>query len=159
MSRVDRRARAYDLARAVRNRARGRAATRLQKLHAAEFDGLLAEELLKASVEAELLEQVAGFEAGAAARAPRSHAQEATTTDVVVESAEPALVKLRPGARGAGEEVVDRVARPDVGDCAYCIQRHDRDHVCPVCNTKPQLTPGPLKQPTVVPLSRAYRGA
>jgi hypothetical protein len=29
--------------------------------------------------------------------------------------------------------------RPDVGRCPLCINRHDRDHRCGVCNTQPHI--------------------
>lgn len=39
-------------------------------------------------------------------------------------------------------------ARPDIGRCLLCINRHDRDHRCGVCNTRPQLVhpaPRPIR--------------
>lgn len=37
----------------------------------------------------------------------------------------------------AGLDFVD--SRPDVGQCPLCINRHDRDHRCGVCNTQPHI--------------------
>ena len=32
------------------------------------------------------------------------------------------------------------VKRADVATCPLCINRHDRDHRCPACGSRPQLT-------------------
>lgn len=40
--------------------------------------------------------------------------------------------------------------RTDVGSCATCTNRHDRDHRCPVCGSRPQLIAG-LPTPSTRP--------
>ena len=40
--------------------------------------------------------------------------------------------------------------RPDVALCVACIDRHDRDHRCPVCGTQPHVVrgvPTPARRP------------
>jgi hypothetical protein len=39
--------------------------------------------------------------------------------------------------RGLAEHVPG--GRPDVAVCPLCINRHDRDHRCGVCNTQPHI--------------------
>ncbi len=34
--------------------------------------------------------------------------------------------------------------RSDVANCAHCVNRHDRDHACPVCRSTPQVQGVPV---------------
>lgn len=148
MPRKDNRAhRTLTVSRAIRQRARSRASLRLQKAYPELFQLFLNEELQKARVEVELLAEVQAAQTGvvaagqacesASSAAPPAAAAAPTSVETPVEP----VVLLRPGQRKQGETALDRVARPDVGNCPYCIKRHDRDHVCPVCNSKPQVAP------------------
>lgn len=47
-----------------------------------------------------------------------------------------------------------RVERPDVARCPLCVNRHDRGHRCPICNTAPQLI-----APRPTPATRLYDNA
>lgn len=143
---TDTRPRVYDTARAIRQRARTRALTRLARLHKAEFRLLLNEELQKAAAEVQTLEaEAVRLDAPRSATAAHAAApeqarpyQQTKPTAAVPEPNRPAVI-LRAGARG-GQTVEQRI-RTDVAICPACINRHDADHRCPVCGNRPARVP------------------
>lgn len=98
-------------------RARNRALAELAKRHRDEFRDLLDYFLRIARDEAE---QLAGT---ATARQAYPNAQ---------------TVRLRPGARRAGQPIEERI---DVARCGECIGYHDRGHRCPACGSQPHAHP------------------
>lgn len=47
--------------------------------------------------------------------------------------------------------------RHDVATCARCINRHDRDHRCPACGTRPQVATGVATPPAHIPRPLLYQ--
>lgn len=145
---ADDRARVYDNARAIRNRARTRALERLRKLHPVEYRILLNEELKKAAKElADLEAEAERIKAPRSAtiahgRTRQARPQQATPPTELVPEPQAAAVLLKHGPRG--DQTAEERIRTDVGRCPACINRHDNDHICPVCKSRPQLA-GPSR--------------
>jgi hypothetical protein len=99
-------------ARLIDQRARRRATQTLIEIHRDEFQRLYDLHRAEAEQEAEHL-----------ATAPEA-----------VEHYRSEPVRLKPGARLAGQKVGDRI---DVARCAHCVKHHDRNHVCPKCGAAP----------------------
>lgn len=114
--------------RVLRVRANNRAMAALRRAHPDEFDALYDEAL------AAVLEQHENF---LAAKAPEP-------ADVVDEL-EPDPVDddiplLRSGPAVPGEPIEARLLPAGApASCDACRSRHERDHRCPVCGSKPQL--------------------
>ena len=100
------RPRAMTITKAIRNRARHRAAERLIKAYPMEFTRLFEDEIVKTAHEQAVLQAIG--------------AEESPGT----------VVRLRPGKRRPGQEVEHRI---DTATCRRCHITHDRGHVCPNC--------------------------
>lgn len=101
--------------RLIRTRARQRATQDTVDAYREYFDHRYEVRLAEATREAESLRQEP---------AAREH----------YPPAEKEPVRLRPGARAAGEKAGDRI---DVARCPHCIKHHDRGHVCTECGRRP----------------------
>jgi Zn finger protein HypA/HybF involved in hydrogenase expression len=112
----NKRPRSVTLDRVSGQRARSRAHARLADAHPEEYQRFLAEELANAKAEAASL----------------GYSEPHAALHVAVP------VQLKSGPRMLGEAATDRI-REDVGKCLLCINRHDRDHVCPACGSRPQV--------------------
>lgn len=112
-------------ARLIDQRARRRADQALKNNHRQEWDRLYYAFVAEAEAEA--------VQIAAAAPAP-------THVHTDVPSAPPEPPRLKPGARLAGQSVIDRI---DVARCNVCVKYHDRGHRCAQCG-KVAPVPTPL---------------
>ena len=96
-------------ARTIRNRARHRALQRLAAHHPRLFDQLYNEELGKAEQEHAILQAIGAY------TVPEGES-----------------VRLRPGPKREGQQVIERI---DVARCQRCHTNHDRGHTCPNCGS------------------------
>lgn len=110
-------------ARLLPNRARSRAATRLIRAHAAEFDRLYREALAEVEAEDRRLAELCEEE-GAEPTGDRK------------------VWRLKPGPRPEDEEPEDRATRPErQPDCRDCATWHACGHACATCSA-PAPKPG-----------------
>lgn len=118
------------LRRVLRVRANNRALAALRRAHPDEFDALYEEAL------AAVTEQHETFLAGR----DLDGGSETDDEETAVVGDDEVIPLLRPGPAVPGEPIETRIrTAPTVADCASCRSRHDRDHRCPVCGSKPQL--------------------